>query len=57
MEAAIAWVLAHQGILGALVVGLLDLIFAVIPSWQSNGILHWVLVMAKKIAGKNPPAA
>ena len=55
MEQIVSWAMSHQMIIGAAIVGLLDLVFALVPSWQSNGILHWIFVMAKKLNAPNDP--
>ena len=49
MSVIIAWIAAHEVLLAGAVVGILDLVFALVPSWQSNGLLHWVYVMLKKM--------
>jgi len=40
MSVIIAWVMAHQLILVGAIVAVMDLIFALVPSWESNGVLH-----------------
>jgi hypothetical protein len=55
MQALIQWVLNHEAALGVAGVAVLDLIFALVPSWQSNGILHFVLVQLQKLAGHQEP--
>lgn len=60
MEAAIlAWVASHLGLSMALVgaicgflASLLDLVFALKPEWESNGVLHAVYLWLKKEAPK-----
>lgn len=39
----------------ALGVAVLDLIFALNPKTQANGLLHAVYLFAKKLAGKDKP--
>lgn len=46
----INWLMAHQAVLGGVVVAVLDLIFALIPSWQSDGILHSIYLFFQKLA-------
>ena len=46
------WVVNNQVIIGALIVALLDFIFALNGKWKSNGALHWLYVLALKIVGK-----
>lgn len=57
MQVIIDWVIAHQAVVAGAVVGILDLIFALVPSWASQGLLHWVYLQVAKLAGKAPPAA
>lgn len=52
MQLLIDWVLAHQVVLASFVVAVLDLAFALKPDWESSGILHWIWLQVKKIAGK-----
>lgn len=51
METIITWFMAHQVVMGAAVIGALDFVFAIVPSWESNGILHFIYVQAKKLVG------
>jgi len=51
------WVLAHQLILGGFVSAALDLVFALVPSWESNGVLHWIYLQVKKLTSSAPPPA
>lgn len=56
MEALLAWLTAHPTALplgSAFVVGLLDLLFALKPSWAADGILHWIYLQAKNLATKS----
>ena len=60
MSVVIAFVLAHQAVLAALGVAVLDLIFALAPSVKSNGILQWILLSLQGKASlppSVPPAA
>lgn len=51
----INFVVAHEVVLAGVGVAVLDLVFALNPSSQSNGILHWVFVF---LTGKQaPPSA
>jgi hypothetical protein len=54
MQQVIQWVVGHQAIVGSLVVGILDFIFAIIPSIDSNGVLHFIYLQAKKLVGQAP---
>lgn len=54
MQAVIQFVLAHEVVLAALGIAVLDLAFALNPSLQSNGLLHWVWTMLVGI--KTPKA-
>ena len=49
MSIIIAWVMAHQFILAGFVAAALDLVFALVPSWESNGVLHWIYLQVKKL--------
>lgn len=51
MSNIIAFLVAHQTAFAAVAVAILDLLFALKPDWESNGILHWILVQAKAIMG------
>lgn len=51
MQNIISWVTTHQAMVGGSVVAILDLVFALIPGIQSNGILHFIFVQAQKLAG------
>ncbi len=42
---------------GAAVVAVLDLVFALNPTWAANGILHFILLQAQKLVGTPPPPA
>lgn len=46
----VTFVVAHQTVFGMLGVGILDLIFALVPSTEGNGILHWIFVQAQALA-------
>lgn len=43
------WIVAHQGVVAGFVVGALDLIFALVPSLEANGILHQVYLWVKSL--------
>ncbi len=45
----IQWVMSHQAVVAGLIVGLLDLVFALKPNWAANGIVHWIYLQAKKM--------
>lgn len=47
----IAWMTGNQVIVGALLVAVLDFIFAINPQWQSNGALHMLYTVASKKSG------
>ena len=51
-QAVINWMIANQVIVGMLLVGILDFIFAINPAWQSNTAFHMVYLFAMKIAKK-----
>lgn len=46
------WVLAHEAVVSGAAVAVLDLLFALSPSFASNGVLHWVYLQLGKLAGK-----
>lgn len=56
MQAVISWVIAHQFLVAGFVASLLDLVFALSPSWESNGVLHWIYLQVQKKLGRTPPA-
>lgn len=51
------WIVSHQLIVGGAVSAILDLVFALAPTWESNGVLHWVYLQAKKLGGGSTPKA
>lgn len=58
MQDVINFIVAHQVVVVALVVGLLDFAFAVAPNLESNGVLHALYLWLKSLgAKKTPPAA
>lgn len=50
-----SFVSAHQAIIAAAIVGVLDLAMALMPSLSGNGVLHQILLLAKK--KQIPPSA
>ena len=42
------WLSANQVIVGMLLIGILDFIFAINPEWKSNGVLHVLYVLLQK---------
>jgi len=57
MAEVIAWVQANLALVVGLLVALIDLVFALVPTWQSNGILDWVYKFLKGLVAPKPPAA
>lgn len=55
MQDVINFILAHQLVIVALVVGLLDFAFAVSPGLESNGILHALYLWLKSLGNKTEP--
>jgi len=49
MADLITWITAHQGVVAAAAVGLLDLAFALFPKIEANGILHQLYLWAKSV--------
>lgn len=49
--------MANSFYLGAIIVAILDLLFAINPGWQSNSILHFLFLTGKKMVAKTPPNA
>lgn len=49
MDQVLAWLLAHQALLAGAIVGVLDLLFALQPNWQANGVLHAVYLWLKSL--------
>lgn len=52
MAEAWAWIVAHQGVVVGFAVGLLDLIIALMPQVESNGVFHTVYLWVKGLAKK-----
>jgi hypothetical protein len=46
-----AWLMAHQAVLGGLVVALIDVIMAVSPGFAASGVLHQIYVFCGGKAG------
>jgi hypothetical protein len=55
----IAFIQAHQAVLAGAVVGLLDLLMALVPSLAANGILHSIVIFlqGKAQIAVAPPAS
>ncbi len=53
MQSVIDFLLAHQVVLAALIVGILDLVIALVPTVESNGIFHMIYLFFK--GKKTPP--
>jgi len=47
----LAWFLAHQVVLGAMLIGILDFIFSINPQWKSNSVGHLIYLFAQKLTG------
>ncbi len=56
MSQIIAFVVAHEAVLAGLLVAVLDLVFALSPSLEANGILHALFLWVGGLANKQPPA-
>jgi hypothetical protein len=52
MQVVIDWILAHQVVLAGALVGLLDLLLAINPKLDANGIFHWVYLKLKDLSAK-----
>lgn len=50
------WIMAHQVIVGGFLAAVLDFVFALNPNAASNGVLHWIYLLVRKLAGLPPPA-
>lgn len=46
----IQFILAHEALFAGLGVGVIDLLIAINPSWQANGLIHWVLLQLSALA-------
>lgn len=57
-QTIVAWIMAHQIVVGGFLAAALDFAFALVPSWKSNGVLHWLYLFFRKKAGLPdlPPA-
>lgn len=47
MQPIIAWIMAHIVVMAALAVACMDLLFALVPTWEANGILHFIYLWLK----------
>jgi membrane-bound ClpP family serine protease len=59
-QSLLPWLSANQVIVGMLLIGILDFIFAINPEWKSNGALHGIYVLLQNRTGatpSTPPAA
>ena len=52
MDQVLAWLLAHQALLAGAIVGVLDLIFALVPGLEGNGLLHQLYLWLKSLVPK-----
>jgi hypothetical protein len=52
MQSVIDFFVAHQVVLVGAAVALLDLVFALVPGWSANGVLHWVYQQLQSLSGK-----
>lgn len=61
MQAVLSWLMAHEAVLAGVVVAVVDLLFAISPASQSNGILQYIAKQAHSILSAvqptPPPAA
>lgn len=58
MDSIIQFVTGHEVILAGLIVAVLDLVIALNPKAESNGLLHGIYVFCKNIVSKKAvPAA
>lgn len=49
-----AWILSHGVVLAGLGVAVLDLVFALNPSLEANGILHQIYLWLLSLKPKSP---
>jgi hypothetical protein len=56
LQNIISYVLSHETVFVGFGVALLDLLFALVPAWQSNGVLHWIYLQLKSLVGGAPAA-
>jgi hypothetical protein len=58
MDSVIQFVVSHEVIVAGAVVGILDLVIALNPKAESNGVLHGIYIFCKNIVSKKAlPAA
>lgn len=57
MQSILNFLMGHQAIIAALLIAIIDCLFALSPGLQSNGILHAVYLYLKSMNDKAPPAA
>lgn len=48
----LTWISAHQVLVNGAIITILDLLFALNPSTEANGVLHWIYL---KCGGKPTP--
>ncbi len=52
MDVILQWIVAHQGVVAGLGVGIFDFVFAVSPKLESNGIIHAFYLWVKGLVVK-----
>lgn len=57
MQAVIQFVLAHEVVLAAVGVAVLDLLFALNPAIKANGLLHWIYGVLVGVKAPDAPKA
>lgn len=49
MQAIIDFIMGHSVVLAGVGVAILDLVFAMNPKTETNGILHWIYAQLTKV--------
>jgi hypothetical protein len=57
MSQIVAFLVAHEAVLASLGVAVLDLLFALNPSLEANGVLHQVYLWIKGLVAPDAPKA
>lgn len=52
MQAIISFVMSHELVVASAVIGVIDLIMALVPKLESNGVLHFIYLSLKNVVAK-----
>lgn len=57
MGSIISFITDHRFVIGGLVAAIIDFAVAINPKVDSNGVIHFIYLLAQKAMGKQPPSA